>query len=401
MEKPLRTVLEGLLRDFDGFSDLVAHHSEPGLGQFSGYEGIENRGEVGDILASEWAIHDLDPVEFMRRVAMQETLYRRRIHETETQGRAICLIVDSGAWMLGHNRLLGLGAVFWLAAQSARQGVDFCWSHTTDPGTWHQGLERREIETYLSTVSQHELDQEMLEEIVTGLQPTEKVTREYWIVGPTRLEHRVNLLNLRAALLADLPKTHESTNQVASVLRLWTKGTLKRVAQMHFPEDGLCIGALRRPFALDLSQSNVKNDYLVDNWAPRHWLELDNGKVAVRWRNGLLLTNHFSTDKASDHWFPMPEDAQISAIFCEGSTFHLLWQSAEYQPHQLKYAVVNLTGKDHEPKVQEVPVHAKLEDFAFGATALPWQDLGYDNREDGALAVIDHRTANAPCARRQ
>lgn len=391
MEMPLRKTLQGLLRDFEGFADLVTHHLEPGFDQFSGYDGIENRGDLGDILASEWAISDIEPLEFSRRLAMIETLFRRKVYQSNTQGRAVCLIVDSGAWMLGHNRLLGLGAVFWLAAHSERLGFDFYWCHTAQPDNWNRGLEREQIQGYLDRVSQKELTQEDLNNIIQSLPVIEADNAiDLLLVGPAQLEHSLDLTNLRAALLAELPYKAEGSLQASSAVSLWARGGARHTLLVNFPDDGLCIGALRRPFAVVDPNQEVHADYLSDTWVAQHWVELPYGMIAIRWPEGLLISTHFTAQTAGNLWIPLDKTAQIIAIAQEGDlAVRLIWRSGDDRSPVLKMARFD-TGTDvASEKVSKLALHGDAVDLDFGTTALPLQFLVYNRTSDTLEIFFD------------
>ncbi|MEM6695317.1 MAG: hypothetical protein AAF626_11700 [Pseudomonadota bacterium] len=389
MESPLRTVLQGAMRDLDGFKDLISHYLQPGPGTFRGYDGIDTRGDIADLLASDWALYDIDRTEFLRRVAMREALFRHKVHESDSQGKAICLVVDSGAWMLGHNRLLGLGAVFWLAALAERHGVDFLWCDSARPKVWNEGLSRRDIRAYLGRVAQHEMDAALIETALSALPPKRAAPEDLWLVGPDQLRPHLDLSEIKAAFLVALPRAPEPGAQAETDIALWARGHLRRMVPLRFPEDGLCVGALRRPFkpeslvpATANAGASLASDALTSTWAPQHWNEFPDESLAVRWPEGVLLTGALDNPGKQAMWFPLPEDAHVLAVHVDmgpsfsSRSFRMLWITGWPDAPHIHLAAVPMNDAEKPPTADaSIALQGDLPALDFGHAAIPSQPI--------------------------
>src|SRR5260221_7467547 len=105
----LAAALGPVVRQLD---QLISRH-DPGLGkhgELNGYDGITRRGDPARILASEWAIADAVPEEFLRRVAAAELLHLApACQQDQSRGRG-AILVDTGPDQLGAARLVQLAA---------------------------------------------------------------------------------------------------------------------------------------------------------------------------------------------------------------------------------------------------------------------------------------------------
>ncbi|MEP4196227.1 MAG: hypothetical protein ABJL99_11410 [Aliishimia sp.] len=387
MEPPLQKVLNGFLAELSGFSDLVAQFAQPGPGQFHGYDGIENRGDVSDILASDWALYDLDQTEFLRRLAMRETMFRRKSYETETSDRAMCLIVDSGAWMLGQNRLLALGALFWLAAVAARQGLEFLWCETADQTQWHAGLERGQIAGYLGHVAQRELDQSMLNRMLGRLPVDAGTETDVWVIGPAGLEHRVDMGDVRAGLLAELPRRANDQTTTTSDVTLWSNGVLRRTLPIVYPDDGLCVGALRRPFAYSSLAAKTPTAHLQTGWAAQHWVELSGEKLAVRWPEGLLVLSSPQSQDKDAIWVPLDKDTRIIGLSLIASKLLILRSTEDNAA--LVLSSLNTKERRRDDHLFRFDISADDVNLDFTTTDLPVQSFGQDGNLNKDLPMYD------------
>src|SRR5258708_32464980 len=100
----LAAALGPVVRQLD---QLISRH-DPGLGkhgELNGYDGITRRGDPARILASEWAIADAVPEEFLRRVAAAELLHLAPACQQDQSRGRVAILVDTGPDQLGAARL--------------------------------------------------------------------------------------------------------------------------------------------------------------------------------------------------------------------------------------------------------------------------------------------------------
>lgn len=102
-------------------------------GEPDGYGRIARRGPFDRMLASQWALLDEVPEDFLRRASSNELLFfelaRSEPHGSE---RSIALF-DAGPFSLGASRLAHLALLVVLARRAAEAEVPFFWSTLREP----------------------------------------------------------------------------------------------------------------------------------------------------------------------------------------------------------------------------------------------------------------------------
>jgi hypothetical protein len=122
--------------------ELVARHVdiEGPDGEPEGYGGLTTRGTPERLLASEWALADAAPDEFLRRAAARELLHVETAFRHDPPGAVTRVVVDTGPAQAGAARLVQLAALVVLHRRAAARGARLELSVLGQPpGSWFQG----------------------------------------------------------------------------------------------------------------------------------------------------------------------------------------------------------------------------------------------------------------------
>lgn len=109
-------------------------------GEPDGYDGIGRRGPPHRLLASEWALADVAPTEFLRRAVTGELLYVAPGFRHEQPRGRVVVLADTGPSQLGAARLAQLAALVVLHRRAQSKGGELAMGILGDqPGTWQTG----------------------------------------------------------------------------------------------------------------------------------------------------------------------------------------------------------------------------------------------------------------------
>jgi hypothetical protein len=111
----------------------LATSARHGSGEPDGYRGLGRRGSYERLVASEWALADLFPEEFVRRAAGGEHLFFELARSEPRAARRSVAIVSAGPAQLGAPRLAHLAVLIVLARRAAVAGASFAWGVLEDP----------------------------------------------------------------------------------------------------------------------------------------------------------------------------------------------------------------------------------------------------------------------------
>jgi hypothetical protein len=176
-----------LLRVLD---DLTARHDHDaaGSGILDGYSGITLRGMPERILASEWALADEFPMEFLRRASGGELLYTAPAYQAERKRGRVAVLVDAGPDQVGAGRLVQLAALIVLHRRAAGRGGDLMVGTLGDnPGSWSEGDVQRVLRNWLTGRRRHDPEPAEIDAWSQGLAAAD----EMWLLTGPRLARRL------------------------------------------------------------------------------------------------------------------------------------------------------------------------------------------------------------------
>lgn len=92
-----------------------------------GFAGLDRRGPYERLLASEWALLDEIPEEFVRRAAEGEHLFLHVSRREPSRSRESLVLFDAGPSQIGSPRIVHLAVLIVLARRAAAAGAGFAW----------------------------------------------------------------------------------------------------------------------------------------------------------------------------------------------------------------------------------------------------------------------------------
>ena len=118
---PLAAALGPLVRELARLIPAPSAHGKASLdGEPTGFAGIGRRGSVERLLASEWAVAEIEPLEMLRRAADGELLYHEVAYESPTGRLESVVLFDAGPDSLGSPS----GRAPRVADRAGREGPD-------------------------------------------------------------------------------------------------------------------------------------------------------------------------------------------------------------------------------------------------------------------------------------
>lgn len=102
-------------------------------GEPDGFTGLARRGSYERLVASEWALAEHFPDEFVRRAAAGEHLFHELARRSHHGAQRAVAIVSAGPGQLGAPRLAQLALLVVLARRARVAGADFAWGVLEDP----------------------------------------------------------------------------------------------------------------------------------------------------------------------------------------------------------------------------------------------------------------------------
>jgi hypothetical protein len=110
-----------------GWRHDYAPHGTP-----DGHAGIDTRGRYDRLLATEWALLEELPDEFLRRAVSGEHLFLQRAYQDLTAARQSIVLFDAGPDQLGAPRLAHLAILIVLAQRAAAHDASLQWGTFQD-----------------------------------------------------------------------------------------------------------------------------------------------------------------------------------------------------------------------------------------------------------------------------
>jgi hypothetical protein len=309
MDAPLLRIIGGVLRALPSRIDTGGDFQNQPLGDFVGYDGLENQGALSNLLETEWLLRELDANDFVRRVAEGEVLFRKRNFQDAGKRNTLAVILDCGPWMLGRNRLLGLAALFHLAIRAERMKADLIWIVPGSPDRgWRAGLTRKTVQRYLSQIVQAPLGHEQLSEVMSRLDVVGQL--DCWYVGSYKTAHLAQHPNVTGAVI--LRQRHNASDKPSAKITVRHRNRTLAQVDVAFEDDPTCVAALRRPFAPEVSKTKAptarsKDDTVLTTLPFQTGWQFDRHNLAavIRMHEGVLWQPLMPANRGQGVWFPI------------------------------------------------------------------------------------------------
>lgn len=191
---PWRAALRGVAPELIPAAEAMAERLRlfvgpfplPGMGddgEPQGYFGLAQRGPYERLLASEWAMLEAAPLEFLRRAVAGEQLFFALSRRRPAGGRRCVVLVDAGPEQLGNCRLAQLALLMVLDERARAAGAQFLWSSwQAPPGDLAEGFAEGALRRFLEQRSPHPAASEAREAWL-ALLGSPSAEEERWSIG--------------------------------------------------------------------------------------------------------------------------------------------------------------------------------------------------------------------------
>lgn len=153
----------------------IAGEREP-----NGYAGISRRGDLKRMLLSDWALSDIEPDEFMRRLVSSELSYLDIERVEPRPPGQVAVLFDSGPRQAGAPRMAHLAGLVVLERRARANHVQLMTGHlSNDAVTWHSGALTELFELWLASRSARRPVQADVDRWVEELEPDTTL----WVFG--------------------------------------------------------------------------------------------------------------------------------------------------------------------------------------------------------------------------
>jgi len=214
-----------------------------GPGEPDGVDGLARSGSWERLLASEWALADAAPMEFLRRASAGEQSFLRLASTTPSTGFDLVVLLDAGPFQFGAPRLVQLAMLAVLARAAAAAHARFRWGVLQEPdGPLFTGLASDDVRRWLDRRSLEAVSRPLMERWHDRLDLAQDGD-ELWLVGAAGVEG----FGHRAAEIADAVTPVGRYVDVA----IHQPDTPPRRLRLELPSDRRCTRILREPFARD------------------------------------------------------------------------------------------------------------------------------------------------------
>jgi hypothetical protein len=213
-------------------------------GEPDGVGGIGRRGPFERLLATEWALADEAPDEFLRRAVTAELSFTELSHRRPATARRSVVLFDAGPDQLGAPRVVHLAALLLLAQRAADAGASFAWGVLQDPeGTLVSAVTQASVLGLLQKRSTRQVSAEDARRFRDALGPGET---EVWLVGGPEAAATCQDLTRRRLEIED---SFDPAAPMSVDVRAFVDGTATpRVVRLDLPPAALAVRLLRDPF---------------------------------------------------------------------------------------------------------------------------------------------------------
>ncbi|MBI1494375.1 hypothetical protein [Halocynthiibacter styelae] len=308
MDTPLLQVMGGVLRALPDATFREGDFENQPTGEFVGYDGLDTRGSLSNLTETEWLMRELAPDDFIRRVAEGEVLFRKRNFENSGKRNTCAVILDCGAWMLGHNRLAGLASLFHLAIRAERMNAELAWIVPGLPDQeWNKDLTLETVQRYLGQIVQTPLSGEIIGTALAALDVDGRL--ECWYVGAGQTASAADHREVTGAMI--ITSLYDEAPVHTAEISVRNRGRILKRTNVTFEDDSTCIAALRRPFRPEVRRADPQikhdtNETVLSSlpYKTRWRFDRFNKAVEVHLEEGVLWQPVGSGQLNSGIWIP-------------------------------------------------------------------------------------------------
>jgi hypothetical protein len=323
---------ERLARNFD-WRELAPQ------GEFEGLGGLTLRGEISHIVQSELLLRTEAPLEFLRRLAESETLFHEKQFADPGARPVYRAMISAGPGMLGHGRLIGLAALFFMARIAHARGAEFHWCFLPREAgaVWFDQISVNTIKRFLRAVSYREMDSDdvdaarlVWETLTADAAPAAAPEYLDWVIGSDMRGPAV--ADSASALAFTLQPPVPGERRAAQIV-VRQRGAERNRATIQLPDDRICVSALDTPFAplkpAELAKLETSPRPKMGGWEPRHFITPRTDTKIVRMRHGLLILTGDPAWKIAQSWFVLlPDHLKLAGVGLDGQLLRIVVHTA-------------------------------------------------------------------------
>jgi hypothetical protein len=366
LSEPLLQVLGGQLLQFERFARSIEVQRFAPQGEFEGLDGLTMRGEITHIVQSELLLRTEAPLEFLRRLAESETLFHQKSYADPGARAVYRAMVSIGPGMLGHGRLVALAALFFMARVAGERGAHFHWCYLprADGAVWFEELSVNTVKRFMRAVSYREMEMRDVAEaqaLWAKLEPAVLVrdTPDHidWIVGadsPPSVRGGQGGRPVPAAAVAAnaichalLPPAADAAREARLLVRRGGKDVER--LQILFPNDQVCVSAIRNPFKPLVPEAAATATAMAPDppqgWEPLYFSTPRPDAKLVRMRDGLLIFVLDQRNHVAGSWFvPLTGGVMLAGVGVTRSHLSLAVQARKGSREVVAYRSYSLWG---------------------------------------------------------
>lgn len=214
-----------------------------GRDQPDGVGGIGRRGSFERLLATDWALADEAPLEFLRRVSTGELSFLEIAHQKPTVARHSVVLFDVGPDQRGAPRIVQLALLILLAQRAQAGGASFAWGILQDnSGEFITDVNEESVRRLVQGGS---LRRVAIEDVMKYYQALPGKGAEVWFVGgAVAYEITANVTPFRIAIEDSLDPNAPSN---VDVMVVGPKGKPKSIS-LELPMGNVAVRLIRDPF---------------------------------------------------------------------------------------------------------------------------------------------------------
>jgi len=217
-------------------------------GEPDGLSGLNRRGLYERLVATEWALLEAVPDEFVRRAGAGEHLFHQLARaEPAGAGRVVALF-DAGPWQLGAPRLAHLAWLLVLARHARSRSVHLAWGVLQSPAEGlRESTDAGDIRALMAARTHEIVDAAMVAAWADRLGPAAK-REERWLVTHARDERTASRLEAITLAVSEADDSSASGPLASAlVLDATSRASLKEGAVLPLPPRRTCGRLLRDP----------------------------------------------------------------------------------------------------------------------------------------------------------
>ncbi len=237
---PLGVLIERIALAFGSFPVS----SQAYAGEVDGFAGLSRRGSYERLLASEWALAEAAPDEFLRRAASGELSFLELARREPAAARSCVALLDTGPDMLGSPRIVQLAVLIVLAQRASAANASFAWQCIhSQPGPMHAGFTHASVVSLLEGRSALRVEAHALDAWIDHLGRGPRLD-ELWVVGARACTSLAPTASVSRVVISDV--LEPGARRVAMEVTPARRQTCE--IALELPEPPACVRLLRDPF---------------------------------------------------------------------------------------------------------------------------------------------------------